>query len=73
MIETQFSKPIKVFRSDNTQEYKAYEFTSILHQFGTVPYFSCAGTSQQNGRAKRKPRHILDVVCVTTITACTPS
>ena len=27
MIETQFSKPIKVFRSDNAQEYKAHEFT----------------------------------------------
>ena len=36
MIETQFSTPIKVFRSDNAQEYKAYEFTSILRQFGTV-------------------------------------
>ena len=61
MIETQFSKPFKVFRSDNAQEYKAHDFTSILHQFGTVPYSSCAGTSQQNGRAKRKLRHILDV------------
>ena len=43
MIETQFSKAIKVFRSDNAQEYKAHEFTSILHQFGTVPHSSCAG------------------------------
>ena len=63
MIETQFSKPIKVFRSDNAQEYKAYEFTSILHQFGIVPHSSYANTSQQNGRAERKLRHILDVVC----------
>ena len=47
MIETQFSKPIKVFRSDNAQEYKAPEFTSILHQFGIVPHSFCAGTSQQ--------------------------
>ena len=46
MIETQFSKAIKVFRFDSAQEYKAYEFTSILHQFGTVPYSSCAVTSQ---------------------------
>ena len=37
MIETRFSKPVKFFRSDNAQEYKAHEFTSILHQFGTVP------------------------------------
>ena len=73
MIETQFSKPIKVFRSDNAQEYKAHEFTSILHQFGNVPHSSCAGTSQQNGRAKSKLCHILDVVCATTISASTPS
>ena len=33
MIDTRFSKPIEVFRSDNAQEYKAHEFTSILHQF----------------------------------------
>ena len=68
MIETQFSKPIKVFRFDNAQEY-----TSILHQFGTVPHSSCACTSQQNGRAERKLRHILDVVRATTIATSTPT
>ena len=73
MIETQFSKPIKVFKYDNAQEYKAHEFTSILHQFGIVPHSSCAGTSQQNGRAERKRRHILDVVRATTLAASTPS
>ena len=73
MIESQFSKPIKVFRSDNAQEYKAHEFTSILRQFGTVPHSSCAETSQQNGRAERKFRHILDVVHATTVAASTPS
>ena len=77
MIETQFSKPIKVFRSDNAQEYNAHEFTSILHRFGIVPYSSCAGTSQQNGRAELKLRHILDVVRATiivvyTINRCPP-
>ena len=73
MIETQFSKPIKVFRYDNAQEYKAHEFTSILHQYGTVPHSSCADTSQQNGRTERKLRHILDVVRATTIAAYTHS
>ena len=73
MIETQFSKPIKVFKSDNAKEYKAHEFTSILHQFGTVPHSSCANTSQQNGRVERKLRHILDVILVTTIAASTPT
>ena len=73
MIETRFSKPIKVFRYDNAQEYKAHEFTSILHQYGTVPHSSCDSTSQKNGRADRKLRHILDVVRATTIAASTPS
>ena len=73
MIETQFSKPIKVCKSDNAQEYKAYEFTSILHQFGIVPHSSCAGTSQQNDRAECKLCHILDVVRATTIAASIPS
>ena len=73
MIETQLSKPIKVFKFDNAQEYKVHEFTSILHQFGTVPHSSCVGTSQQNGRAEHKLRHILDVVRATTIAASTPS
>ena len=73
MIETQFSKSIKVFRSDNAQEYKAHEFASILHQFGNVPHSSCVGTSQQNGSAERKLRHILDVVRATTIAASTPT
>ena len=73
MIETQFSKPIKVFRSDNAQEYKAHEFTDILHQSGTIPHSSCASTSQQNGRAERKLRHILDVVRAITLVATTPS
>ena len=53
MIETQFSKPTKVFRFDNAQEYKVHEFTSILHQFGSVPHSSCVDTSQQNGRVER--------------------
>ena len=73
MIETQFSKPIKVFISDNAQEYKAHEFTSILHQFGIVLHSSCAGTCQQNGKAEHKLRHILDVVHANTIIASTPS
>ena len=45
MIETQFSKPIKIFRSDNAKKYKAHEFTFILHKFDIVPHSSYAGTS----------------------------
>ena len=52
MVETQFSKCIKIFRSDNTLEYTQYAFQAILHSYGTVYQLTCPGTSQQNGRAE---------------------
>ena len=62
MVETQFSKRIKIFRSDNALEYTQYAFQAILHSYDTVHQLTCPGTSQQNGRAKQKFRHILDTV-----------
>ena len=53
MVETQFSKHIKNFRSDNTLEYTQYAFQAVLHSYGTIHQITCPGTSQQNGRAKR--------------------
>ena len=52
MVETQFSKRIKIFRSDNALEYTQYAFQAILHSYGTVHQLTCRGTSQQNGRAE---------------------
>jgi hypothetical protein len=51
MVKTQFSKTIKVFRSDNARELIQHAFEHILYSHGTVHQFSCPGTSQQNGRA----------------------
>ena len=31
MVETQFSKDIKIFRSDNALEYTQYAFQAVLH------------------------------------------
>jgi transposase InsO family protein len=72
MIQTQFSCTIKVFRSDNAQEYHDKSFLSILDSNGTLPHYSCPYTSQQNGCAKCKLRHILDVVCILLISASVP-
>ena len=63
MVETQFSKRIKIFRSDNALEYTQYAFQAILHSYGTIHQLTCPGTSQQNRRAERKFHHILDTVC----------
>ena len=52
MVETQFSKCIKNFQSNNALEYTQYAFQAVLHSYGTVYQLTCSSTSQQNGRAK---------------------
>ena len=43
--ETQFSKRIKTFRSDNAIEYTQYAFQALLHSYGTIHHLTCPGTS----------------------------
>ena len=62
MIETQFNRTVKVFRSNNAQEYNDKSFLSFLDSHGTLLQRSCPYTFQQNGCAEQKHRHILDVV-----------
>ena len=62
IVETKFSKRIKIFRSDNALEYTQYAFQAVLHSYGTIHQLTCPSTSQQNGRAERKFCHILDIV-----------
>ena len=73
MVKTQFSKCIKTFRSDNTLEYTQYAFQALLHSYGTVHHITCPGTSQQNGRAERKLRHILDTIRALLLFAKVPT
>ena len=62
LVETQFSKCIKIFRFDNALEYTQYAFQALLHSYGTIPHLTCPGTSQQNGRVERKLHRFLDTV-----------
>ena len=73
MVETQFSKRIKTFHSDNALEYTQYAFQALLHSYGTVHHLTCPGTSQQNGRAERKLRHILDTIRALLLSAKVPA
>ena len=73
MVETQFSKRIKTFRSNNALEYTQYAFQALLHSYGTVHHLTCPGTSQQNGRVERKLRHILDTVHALLLFAKVPA
>ena len=73
MVETQFSKRIKIFRSDNALKYTQYAFQAVLHSYGTIHQLTCPGTSQQNGRVERKLRHILNTVHALLFSAKVPT
>jgi transposase InsO family protein len=72
MVQTQFSRNIKFFRSDNAMEYRESTFLTTLKQNGTLPHHSCPNTSQQNGHAERKHRHILDTIRALLLSASIP-
>ncbi|XP_022895254.1 uncharacterized protein LOC111409434 [Olea europaea var. sylvestris] len=58
LVETQFSLKVKTLRTDNGPEFtmkKFYLDKGIIHQT------SCVSTPQQNGIAKRKHRHLLNI------------
>ena len=59
MIRTQFSATVKVFGSDNAEGYKQKNFLKFLAVNGVVPLYLYPNTSQQNGHAESKHRHIL--------------
>jgi hypothetical protein len=52
---------IKILRSDCGGEYSKSEFQSFCSSNGILHQFSCPHTSQQNGIAERKHRHIVDM------------
>lgn len=58
LVETQFVKVIKCFRSDNAPELK---FTDFFASIGTTHQFSCAERPQQNPVVERKHQHLLNV------------
>lgn len=59
LTERQFAAYIKTIRSDNGSEFLC--LTSFFQTHGVLHETSCVGTPQQNGRAVRKHRHIINV------------
>jgi len=72
LIKTQFSRTIKIFLSDNAIEYREKNFLHFLAHEGTILRHSCPGTSQQNGRAERKHRHVLETIQALLICSSSP-
>ncbi|KAG8489057.1 hypothetical protein CXB51_017047 [Gossypium anomalum] len=58
MVQTQFGKCIKKFQSDWGGEFRV--FSSMLARQGILHRVSCPYTSEQNGVAERKHRHIVE-------------
>lgn len=61
MTQRQFSKPVRVIRSDNGQEFKSKPMLAFYNSQGIIHQTSIIGTPQQNGRVERKHRHIIEV------------
>ena len=58
-IKNQFDDNIKYMQYDNEGEFKS--FITFLQQAGIVHCFSCPYNSAQNGRVKRKHRHVIEI------------
>jgi len=60
LVETQFSCKIKQLQSDGGGEFTSLRFQQNLSKHGILHRKTCPHTSQQNGLAERKLRHILE-------------
>jgi hypothetical protein len=60
LVEKQFSSSIKQLQSDGGGEYTSSFFQAFLSKHGIIHRKSCPYTTQQNGLAERKLRHILE-------------
>lgn len=61
MIQTQFQVKIKLFRSDNGREYFNKHLSKFFLENDIIHQSSSVDTPQQNGVAKQKNRHLLEV------------
>lgn len=60
-VFTHFSTTIKTIRSDNALEFTSSDCYTFFSQHGISHQTSCSYSPQQNARAERKHRHILEV------------
>lgn len=61
MVNTQFHKSVKHIRSDNGTEFLNAEVHALFSTLGILHQSTCVHSPQQNGRAERKHRHLLEL------------
>ncbi|XP_078447656.1 uncharacterized protein LOC144716399 [Wolffia australiana] len=60
-ISTQYSSTPKILRTDNALEFVQSALPDLCSSLGIIHQTTCPYTSQQNGVAERKHRHLLDM------------
>ncbi|KAJ0735667.1 putative RNA-directed DNA polymerase [Helianthus annuus] len=61
IVQTQFKRKIKIFRSDNGTEFVNSQMSLFCKTKGIIHQTSCSYTPQQNGVVERKHRHLLNI------------
>ncbi|KAI3753423.1 hypothetical protein L2E82_25475 [Cichorium intybus] len=61
MLKLQFSKTVKIFRSDNGTEFVNSKVKYFFEKEGVLHQTTCVYTPQQNGIVERKHRHLMNV------------
>ncbi|GJT88707.1 ribonuclease H-like domain-containing protein [Tanacetum coccineum] len=61
LLKNQFSKSVKIFRSDNGTEFTNKTFETFCANNGIIHQTSCVYTPQQNGMVERKHRHLFNI------------
>lgn len=59
-VKTQFHVDIKSFRSDNGGEFINQYLSHLFLEYGLIHQMSCPHTPEQNGRAERAHRHLME-------------
>lgn len=61
LLQTQFGKYVKVFRSNNDFEFTNFKLGEFFKYKGVIHQTSCVHKSQQNGVVEHNHHHLLNV------------
>ena len=73
LVKTQHSAVIKCFRCDLGGEYTSNKFLGLLALDGARQQTSCTNTTEENGVAKRKHRHVVETTRSLLLSAYVPT